>query len=114
MPGQTWHWVEPVAGAQKAAQVLRPGGRLAAFWNVLDPAPEVAEAFSAIYRRVLDDWDPWARPALDPYSAICAATADGMRAAGAFGEPEQWRYAAIVVTATLERRVAAQPISRSL
>ncbi len=27
--GQSWHWVDPVAGAAKAAQVLRPGGRLA-------------------------------------------------------------------------------------
>src|SRR3954454_15699244 len=24
--GQTWHWVDPAAGAAKAAQVLRPGG----------------------------------------------------------------------------------------
>src|SRR5215216_3551484 len=32
--GQTWHWIDPVAGAAKAAQVLRPGGRLALFWNV--------------------------------------------------------------------------------
>ncbi|WP_244203421.1 class I SAM-dependent methyltransferase, partial [Streptomyces rhizosphaericus] len=27
--GQAWHWVDPVAGAAKAAQVLRPGARLA-------------------------------------------------------------------------------------
>lgn len=27
--GQSWHWVEPVAGAVKAAAVLRPAGRLA-------------------------------------------------------------------------------------
>jgi SAM-dependent methyltransferase len=31
--GQAWHWVDPVAGAAKAAEVLRPGGRLAVFWN---------------------------------------------------------------------------------
>ena len=36
--GQAWHWVDPVAGAAKAAQALRPGGRLAVFWNVV-PAP---------------------------------------------------------------------------
>src|SRR5205085_1744530 len=24
IPGQAWHWVDPVAGAAKAAQVLRP------------------------------------------------------------------------------------------
>ena len=37
--GQTWHWVDPVAGAAKAAQVLRPGGRLAVFWNAGQPPP---------------------------------------------------------------------------
>src|SRR4029077_6484020 len=31
--GQAWHWVDPVAGAVKAAQALHPGGRLAVFWN---------------------------------------------------------------------------------
>ena len=30
---QAWHWVDPVAGAAKAAAVLRPGSRLAVFWN---------------------------------------------------------------------------------
>ncbi|MFJ1832170.1 class I SAM-dependent methyltransferase, partial [Streptomyces sp. NPDC088178] len=31
---QSWHWVDPVAGAVKAAQVLRPNGRLAIFGHV--------------------------------------------------------------------------------
>ena len=53
--GQAWHWVDPVAGAAKAAQVLRPGGRLALFWHVFQPPPEVAEAFAAVYRRVVPD-----------------------------------------------------------
>src|SRR5919108_1087957 len=35
--GMTWHWVDPVAGAAKAAQALRPGGRLALFWYVFEP-----------------------------------------------------------------------------
>ena len=36
--GQAWHWVDPAAGARRAAQALRPGGRLAVFWNSF-PAP---------------------------------------------------------------------------
>ncbi len=40
--GQAWHWVDPVAGAAKAAQALRPGGRLAVFWNAC-PASARAE-----------------------------------------------------------------------
>jgi SAM-dependent methyltransferase len=31
--GQAWHWVDPSTGAQRAASVLKPGGRLAIFWN---------------------------------------------------------------------------------
>jgi SAM-dependent methyltransferase len=83
--GQTWHWIDPVAGAAKAATVLRPGGRLAVFWNVFQPSPEVAHAFSEVYRQILPHYDPWTRPALDAYAAIFAKAADGIRAVGAFG-----------------------------
>ncbi len=92
--GQAWHWVDPVAGAAKAAETLRPGGRLAVFWNVVQPPPEVAEALSAVYRRVLPD-SPFASgalPGLDGYSVILTGAADGLRAVGAFGAPEQWRF----------------------
>jgi SAM-dependent methyltransferase len=92
--GQTWHWVDPVAGAAKAAQVLRPGGRLAVFWNVFQPPPEVAEAFSAVHRRVLPEVprNPWAISSLDGYSGLLTRVADGMRQVGAFGEPQQWQF----------------------
>ncbi len=92
--GQTWHWIDPVAGAAKAAEVLRPGGRLAAFWNVGHPSPDVAEAFSAVYHRVMPDWpyNPWAVPALDAYSKGFARAADGIRQVGAFTDPEQGRF----------------------
>jgi SAM-dependent methyltransferase len=95
--GQTWHWVDPVAGAAKAAQVLRPGGRLAVFWNVFQPPPEAVEAFAAVHDRVLPGSlasGAYRREAsaLDLYSPILTKTADGIRAAGALGDPEQWRY----------------------
>ena len=92
--GQAWHWVDPAAGAVKAAQVLRPGGRLAVFWNVFQPPPEAAEAFAAVYRRVLPElpFKFWERPAMDGYSAIFTKVAGGIRTAGAFGTPEQWRF----------------------
>ena len=51
--GQAWHWVDPVAGAAKAAQVLRPGGLLVVFWNAFALPPALADAFSAVYERVL-------------------------------------------------------------
>ncbi|NIK59500.1 class I SAM-dependent methyltransferase [Kribbella shirazensis] len=51
--GMTWHWIDPAAGAAKAARILRPGGRLAVFWYVLQPPPEIGAAFAAVYRDVL-------------------------------------------------------------
>jgi SAM-dependent methyltransferase len=92
--GMAWHWVDPVAGAAKAARVLRPGGRLALFWYVFQPPSDLAAAFSAVYRRALPD-SPFAKgamPGLDAYSAFFTKAIDGMRQAGGFGEPEQWRF----------------------
>jgi SAM-dependent methyltransferase len=92
--GQAWHWVDPVAGAAKAAQVLRLSGRLAVFWNVGQPPAEVGAAFDDVHREVMPDstGSIWSKNMLELYSPGFAKAADGMRAAGAFGEPEQWRF----------------------
>jgi SAM-dependent methyltransferase len=92
--GQAWHWVDPVAGAARAAHALRPGGRLAVFWNAFLPPPEVSEAMAAGWRRILPDSPAVRRgmPGLDAYSQMCAKAADGMSQAGGFGAPEQWRF----------------------
>jgi SAM-dependent methyltransferase len=92
--GQAWHWVNPVAGAAKAAQALRPGGRLAVFWNAAQTSPEISEAFAGVYQRVQTGlpFDPWARPALDSCLTMCGQAADAIRQAGRFGQPEQWRF----------------------
>ncbi len=90
---QAWHWVDPEAGAAKAAAVLRPHGRLAVFWNAFDPPPELAQGFGAAYRRVLPGSPVarfWDRPALDTYRAGCARVAAALRRTGAFGEPQEW------------------------
>ncbi|MGI8334244.1 class I SAM-dependent methyltransferase [Actinomadura scrupuli] len=99
--GTAWHWIDPVAGAAKAAQALRPGGRLAAFSHVFEAPPAVAEAFATVYRRVVPD-APFnvqqgrdGQPpgqAVDMYQEMFAKFADGIREAGAFGDPEQWRF----------------------
>ncbi|AGL18535.1 bifunctional 2-polyprenyl-6-hydroxyphenol methylase/3-demethylubiquinol 3-O-methyltransferase UbiG [Actinoplanes sp. N902-109] len=93
--GQAWHWVDPVAGAAQAARVLRPGGRIALFWNVAEPEPGVAAAFGEVYARVAPELPglPTGRSALDAYYAVMfGKAADGIRAAGGFTEPEQWQY----------------------
>lgn len=99
--GQSWHWVDPVAGAAKAAQILRPGGRLAVFAHVFHTPPEAEDALAAALRRVAPEL-PWIpqppagsalpRTALDTYRAMFAKFVDGIRQAGGFDEPEQWSF----------------------
>jgi len=93
--GQTWHWVDPEAGAAKAAEVLRAGGRLALFWNMFQPSPEVADAFAAVYRRVMPDlpYRPWQAPVPDESSSFFTRPAEGIRATRAFTVPERLRFA---------------------
>jgi SAM-dependent methyltransferase len=92
---QSWHWVDPVAGAVKAACVLRPGGRLAIFGHVYEPPAEVAEPFAAAYRRAAPDSPLNGQPARRPlslYEAACTRSADKIRETGQFNDPEQWRF----------------------
>ncbi|HUA28861.1 MAG TPA: class I SAM-dependent methyltransferase [Streptosporangiaceae bacterium] len=92
---QSWHWVDPVAGAAKAARVLRPAGLIATFWHAYQLPPGIAEAYGEAFHRVVPD-SPFdlrrQRPATEVYQAMCAKTAGAIRAAGGFGEPEQWRF----------------------
>jgi len=90
---QTWHWIDPVAGAAKAAQLLRPHGRLAVFRNDPQLSPELTKAFAEVYDRVLPDLP------LNPYRQASQSSPDGntlsdkaiqgLRQAGRFTEPEQ-------------------------
>jgi SAM-dependent methyltransferase len=95
--GTAWHWVDPLAGAAKAAQVLRPGGRLAPFHHVFQSPPELTGVLAKAYQKVAPD-SPFnlsnqqIRSSLDLYAPLFAKIADGMREAGGFSEPEQWRF----------------------
>src|SRR3984885_2971448 len=108
---QSWHWVDLVAGAAKAAAALRPGGRLAVLWNAFGPPRELREAFAGVYRQVVPD-SPlsgfWTRPAIDTYRAGGARAADGIRQAGGVGEPEEW-VGGRAPAPTRARRVAPGP-----
>jgi SAM-dependent methyltransferase len=92
---QSWHWVDPAAGYAKAAEVLRPGGRLAIFSHVYEPPAEVAKPFAAAFRRVVPD-SPFGnlqdRRPVELYESMYAKFGDKIRETGHFLEPEQWRF----------------------
>ncbi|MFI5783050.1 class I SAM-dependent methyltransferase [Nocardia sp. NPDC051570] len=93
--GQSWHWVDPVSGAAKAARVLRPGGRLAVFAHVFEPPPDVAAAFTAVHRRVAPDSPvglPQGTSLREAYQGGFTKYAEAIREAGGFGDPEQLQF----------------------
>ncbi len=95
---QAWHWVDPVAGAAKAASALVPGGLLAVFWNSFMPPAQVNAAIGAVYGRVMPRVLPDApimsggMPGPQGYWTLCDGAAEAMATTGAFGEPEHWRF----------------------
>lgn len=92
--GQTWHWIDPVAGATKAAEVLRPGGLLAVFWNVPQFPPDLGEAISAVYRQALPDLPYMHNVGTGPagFARFLPPMTDGIKAFGFFEDPVEWRF----------------------
>lgn len=66
--GQSWHWIDPVAGAEQAASLLRSGGRLCVFWNIAEMPGDLEAAVADVYRRLA--------PGVDDYSTLvgCSRT----------------------------------------
>jgi SAM-dependent methyltransferase len=60
--GQAWHWIDPIRGAERAADVLEREATLALFWNFGSPPAQVAERFNAIYARLA--------PGVESYSVL--------------------------------------------
>lgn len=56
LSAQAWHWVQPEVRYRKAAEVLRPGGTLALFWNRTRWEEEpLRDELAALYRRLAPD-----------------------------------------------------------
>jgi SAM-dependent methyltransferase len=92
---QAWHWIDPRAGAAKAQEVLRPGGRIALFWNAFEPPPDIRRAFGEVQERVLPKVpNAWAFEGsiADGYARMVATAAAGLVETNAFGPVEQWRF----------------------
>ena len=90
--GQSWHWVDPRAGADKAAEVLSPGGRLALFWNSGRLPDALAERLDEVYARLCE-------PAVEDIATRRRAIYERGRAVlqrfaehAAFGDPELRQY----------------------
>lgn len=91
--GMTWHWVDAAAGAEQAARVLRPGGRIALFWNAFQVPGRLAEAFAGVYAGILPEqpmYQHGIRAGKEVYAPLLASTADRLCATG-FERAGQWR-----------------------
>jgi SAM-dependent methyltransferase len=90
--GQACHWVDPQAGADKAAEVLMPRGRLALFWNFATLPHALVERLNAVYADYAD-------LGLDPSASLRGrrgereqATMDAINAHPAFSAPSTHHY----------------------
>lgn len=124
--GQTWHWVDPAAGAAKARQVLRPDGRIALFWNAGDAPAEVTAAFADAFALAVPEWPGHIGrtppPAAELYTVIADRAAEGLRVTGGFSHPERWQdgwqqeytreeYLAMLPTQGTLTRVSAERVA---
>jgi SAM-dependent methyltransferase len=89
--GQAWHWVDPGAGARKAAEVICPGGRVGLFWNFGRFPADVQHSLAAVYGRL--------EPELERYSVLLGnsdrrldAASEAIVRTGRFTSPEQLEW----------------------
>ena len=87
---QAWHWVEPTAGAARAATVLADDGTIGVFWNLGNPPAHVRELLAPVYTRLAPELENYSI-VLGPRQGRVDETAVALGACGAF-EPavERW------------------------
>jgi SAM-dependent methyltransferase len=93
--GRTWHWIDPSAGAAKAATALNPGGRLTIFYNASDTPSALASEFLKINQRMFPDNATLLRNSTSTFGSvtkIVTRAGETIRDAGGFGEPEFLRF----------------------
>lgn len=87
----TWHWIDPRAGAARAAEALHAGGVLALFWNVQHVPSPLAEAFRAVHERITPG-SLFARSSARSHTRILDRAARGVRDTDAFDAPRVRRF----------------------
>ncbi|MEV0273738.1 class I SAM-dependent methyltransferase [Hamadaea sp. NPDC050747] len=92
--GTAWHWIDPVAGAAKAADVLRPEGVLAPFGHAFEPPAEIAAASADVLRRVFPQAPvpPAGISILDGYQGMYVKFAAAAQETGRFADPQPFRF----------------------
>jgi SAM-dependent methyltransferase len=88
---QAWHWIDPRAGAVKAADVLCAEGRLGVFWNFGRPPADVRERLAPIYKRLEPDLHSFS-VILGNHRGQVASTETALAASGAFKGVEVLRF----------------------
>jgi len=82
--GQSWLWVDPEAGARKAAEVLRPGGRIGLFWNQSFPSADIRPAIDEVYARAAPQIAANSVLLGDRHSRLYGSIAESLRRSGRF------------------------------
>ncbi|MGH2401519.1 MAG: class I SAM-dependent methyltransferase [Candidatus Limnocylindria bacterium] len=83
LAGEAYHWFDASAALTEMARIVRPGGGIAFFWNLVDPdrSPLVATERALVYKHGIDGSDV-RKPGPLP------ETREAIRATEAFEEPE--------------------------
>jgi len=93
--GQAWHWIDPDLGLAKAAAVLEPGRRFAAFGNIGTYDLETRPVLRAVYERLAPDFLTQGGTAA-ALGAVSLGGADpglaALRASGVFERAEVREY----------------------
>nr|ACJ60960.1 VEG18 [uncultured soil bacterium] len=101
--GTAWHWVDPLAGARKVADVLSPHGLIALFDNSFELPQALMKAHGEAYRHAVPDAPVQEPPKKDSqenaeeyaqqiYAKQYVKAAEGIHKTGAFTEPEELRF----------------------
>lgn len=87
--GQAWHWIDPDVGYRRAAELLRPGGRLALFWNSYRYDTQTRGVFETILDRYAPELLPGSVPFGTTSPDLGALDAEMLRRSSPwFEEPE--------------------------